>query len=147
MRSLGMLALGIFIGWITSYGLIHVHDWQNPANVFSAVISAAVAGAIFSFIQFLGGKALGDALFMYPLGLAYGALLNSLSYIGYAEKITLQRGLHLFAVVFASALLLLLLFHEPTRRRVRAFDYPPATADLKPDALPGRQSDPQQPQQ
>jgi hypothetical protein len=46
MQSLGMLALGTFIGWVVSYGLLQVTNWANPGNVFSAVISAAVAGVV-----------------------------------------------------------------------------------------------------
>jgi hypothetical protein len=114
MTALGMLTLGTFIGWITSYALIHVNDWARPGNVLSAVISAAVAGAVFTFIQYLGGTTLGNALFYYPVGLAYGALCNSLGYIaGYPNIAGLPNGtlqaLHILAFGMGSALLLALL--------------------------------------
>ena len=107
MQSLGMLALGTFIGWVVSYGLLQVTNWANPGNVFSAVISAAVAGGVFTFIQFLGGPNLGTALFMYPLGLAYGALCAALIWVG--QERTLVMILHILGFTVASALLLALL--------------------------------------
>jgi hypothetical protein len=121
MKSLGMLALGSFIGWITSYGLIHITDWANPGNVLSAVISAAVAGGVFTFIQFLDGKeALRNALFMYPLGLAYGALLNNFAYL--RDEVLVLQMLHVASVGLASLLLLGLIFSEPLRRMVCGWD-------------------------
>ncbi len=113
MQSLGMLALGTFIGCVVSYGLLQVTNWANPGNVFSAVISAAVAGGVFTFIQFLGGPSLGVALFMYPLGLAYGALCAALIWIG-QERVPIMI-LHILGFTVASALLLALLLSSDFR--------------------------------
>ena len=129
MKSLGMLALGTFIGWITSYALVHISNWENPGNVLSAVISAAVAGGVFTFIQFIDRTAaLHDALFMYPLGLAYGALLNSF-YVFPSEGLVWQV-LHVTAVFLASVLLLGLLTWEPLRRRIRGLDDAPGAPSV-----------------
>src|SRR3954468_23543227 len=108
MASLGMICLGAFIGWVTSYGLIKIQDWSKPGNVFSAVISAAVAGAVFTFIQFLGGDKIGNALFLYPFGLAYGAFANSFSWLSTQTKN--QQAVHILAFAIASIIILALMF-------------------------------------
>lgn len=122
MASLGMACLGAFIGWVVSYGLAHVTDWSNPGNVLSAVLSAAVAGGVFTFIQYLGGTKLGDALFLYPLGLAYGALSNSFHWL--SDKWYLQL-LHIAAFAFASLAILALMFSPELRARL------PQTVDVR----------------
>jgi hypothetical protein len=107
MISLGMFALGSFIGFIIAYGLTKITDWKNPANVFSAVISAAVAGGVFTFIQYLGGQSIGTALFLYPVGLAYGALCSNLRWVVEPNINRLIAFLHIAAFASASILLLL----------------------------------------
>ena len=110
MKTLGMLTLGIFIGWVVSYGLLQIHNWDRPANVYTAVISEAVSGGVFVFIQYLDkASSVGDALFMYPVGLAYGSLCNSLGSIGYSAE-TPMVWLHIAAFFLASGLLLAFVF-------------------------------------
>jgi hypothetical protein len=108
MIWLGMLMLGAFIGFIIAYGLQKITDWSQPGNVFSAIISAAVAGGIFTFIQFLGGEKLGTALFLYPVGLAYGALCNNLRWVTGPNINRTIASLHIAGFCIASILLLLL---------------------------------------
>ena len=116
MASLGMACLGAFIGWIVSYGLVRITDWSKPGNVLSGVISAAVAGGVFTFIQMLGGAELGEALFLYPLGLAYGAVLNSLGFL-HVDRPFL-RNLHIVAITVASLATLAVLFTPALRERL-----------------------------
>jgi hypothetical protein len=81
MLWLGMCALGIFIGSVITYGLRKTEDWSNPGNVFSSVVGAAVAGAIFTFIKYLGGDTRPEAVALYPVGLAYGMLCINLRWL------------------------------------------------------------------
>ena len=115
MIWLGMLTLGAFIGFIVTFGLQKITDWSNPGNVFSAVISAAVAGGVFTFIQFLGGDKLGVGLFVYPVGLAYGALCNNLRWVTDPNINKTIAFLHIVGFAIASILLLLLLLWPPLR--------------------------------
>ena len=116
MAHLGLICLGAFIGWVVSFGLIKVpsESWKKPATVFAAVISAAVAGGVFTFIKFMGGTKLGDALFLYPVGLAYGALVAGLIWLGEASNQN-QRWLHIGGVVGVGVLILVFLFTPPLR--------------------------------
>ena len=115
MIWLGMFTLGAFIGFIVAYGLQKITDWSNPGNVFSAIISAAVAGGVFTFIQFLGGEKLGTALFLYPVGLAYGALCNNLRWLTRPDINRSIATLHIVGFSVASILLLLLFLWPPFR--------------------------------
>jgi hypothetical protein len=116
MSSLGLLLLGAFIGTIVTYGLKHITDWTKPGAIFTAVISAAVAGGVYTFIQYLGGPKLGAALYFYPVGLAYGALCANMAWLtdrnSYKHPIAY---LHILGFVVASILLLLLLLYPPIR--------------------------------
>lgn len=115
MAWLGMLMLGSFIGFILAYGLKQITDWKKPANVFSAVTSAAVSGAVFTFIQFLGAEKLGQALFLYPVGLAYGALCANLRWVTDKDADRTIVFLHIIGFVIASFLLGALLLSERFR--------------------------------
>src|ERR1700730_3168658 len=108
MAWLGMFCLGAFIGFVTTFGLIKITDWSRPGNVLTSVISAAVAGGVFTFIQYLGGASLGSALFLYPVGLAYGALCTNLRWVTDPNATKWVAGLHIAAFAAASVALLLL---------------------------------------
>jgi hypothetical protein len=73
------------MGWVISYGIFHITNWDSPAAVFSAVTGAAESGGIFTFIQ-QSGVPTGYAIFFYPVGLAYGALCNGISH--YVKNLT-----------------------------------------------------------
>jgi hypothetical protein len=113
MGALGLLMLGAFIGWVICYGLFQTTNWDNSGKLISAVIAAAVSGAVFSFITWVQPN--GEAVYWYPVGLAYGALCNALGYVAFhaypdAERPT--RSTRIIAGVcigLASMLLLLLL--------------------------------------
>lgn len=109
MVAVGMLMLGAFMGYVIAYGLRQVTEWNKPANVFAAVTSAALSGAVLAFMQFAGGEKLGQGLFFYPVGLGYGALLPHLEWLTKGEKITGLGWLHIVAVAVATILLLMLL--------------------------------------
>jgi hypothetical protein len=115
MVSLGMFALGAFIGFVIAYGLTKITDWASPASVFSSVISAAVAGGVFTFIQYLGGQSIGTALFLYPVGLAYGALCSNLRWVVGPDINRSIAFLHIAAFAAASILLLLWFLYSPFR--------------------------------
>jgi hypothetical protein len=88
------------------------------------VVSAAVAGGIFTFIQKLNGDSPGVAPFVYPVGLAYGALCANIRWVTGDDVNWWIAGLHIGAFAFASVTLLLLflsarfrsLLPEPDRR-------------------------------
>ncbi|MHB8270462.1 hypothetical protein [Bradyrhizobium sp.] len=115
MVSLGMFALGAFIGFVIAYGLTKITDWTKPASVFSAIISAAVAGGVFTFIQYLGGTSIGTALFLYPVGLAYGALCSNLRWVTEQNINRFFALLHIAAFAAASVLLLAWFLYPPFR--------------------------------
>jgi hypothetical protein len=108
MAWLGMFCLGAFIGFVITYGLTKTTNWENPGNVFTSAISAAVAGGIFTFIEFLGGTSLGSALFLYPVGLAYGALCANIRWVTGNNVNWWIAGLHIGAFAAASVALSLL---------------------------------------
>ena len=116
MPSFGMFCLGAFIGYVTTFGLHKITDWSKPANVFSAVISAAVAGAVFTFIKSTGAQDSGTALYMYPVGLAYGALCTNLRWVTEPGAKPWVAILHVAAFAAASIALLLVFLYEPFRK-------------------------------
>jgi hypothetical protein len=115
MISLGMFMLGAFIGFVIAFGLTKITNWANPASVFSAIISAAVAGGVFTFIQFLGGTSIGTALYLYPVGLAYGALCSNLRWVTEQDINRFFASLHILAFAVASFLLLAWFLYPPFR--------------------------------
>jgi len=118
MAAIGMTALGAFIGWIIAYVLYRITNWGDPISVLSGVISAAVAGAVFTFIKYLDehGAPTAGAIYYYPVGLAYGAACNGLGWVAGSvdPKLTAPtfalRMLHIGVIAIASVLILILLF-------------------------------------
>lgn len=74
MKYFGLLTLGVFIGSIISIAVNKNTNWSNIHSYIWSIIGSALSGAVFSFIQYLGGLTLGDALFMYPIGLLVGLM-------------------------------------------------------------------------
>jgi hypothetical protein len=74
-----------------------------------------VSGAVFTFIQFLGADKLGEALFLYPVGLAYGALCANLRWVTDPDADKSIAYLHIAAFAVASLLLALLLLSDRFR--------------------------------
>jgi hypothetical protein len=120
MDALGMLALGLFIGSVVTIGIQATRDWSNLAKVLSTIFSAALAGTVFTFIEFLGGSKLGNALFYYPVGLLLGlmwgyaraALANVQAEHGNARTL---GWLHL-AGLFGCTLVVIALLFSPSLR-------------------------------
>jgi len=118
MAAIGMTALGAFIGWVIAYVLYRITNWGDPISVLSGVISAAVAGAVFTFIKYVDehGAPVAGAIYYYPVGLAYGAVCNGLGWVAGSVDATLKwptillRAFHILAVVLVSVLILILLF-------------------------------------
>jgi uncharacterized membrane protein YeaQ/YmgE (transglycosylase-associated protein family) len=119
MAAIGMITLGAFIGWVIAYVLYRITDWGQPVNVLSGVISAAVAGTVFAFIKYLDeqGASAAEAIYYYPVGLAYGALVNGLGWVAgpvdpalKTVTILLRLG-HMLAVLLISVLILVLLVY------------------------------------
>jgi hypothetical protein len=72
MAQLGMLALGAFIGGILCLGLPVTQSVGTDEFIKLAgfVITSALTGPVFTWVGKLGGiQQLGDALFVYPIGL------------------------------------------------------------------------------
>lgn len=74
MSYYGLLALGIFIGAVITISIQKNTNWKNTGSFIMTVIGAISTGGIFTLIEFLGGNELGDALFMYPIGLLLGLM-------------------------------------------------------------------------
>jgi hypothetical protein len=72
MGTLGMTALGVFIGAVITIGIRQIKDWSKLRQLLTTLISAALAGAAFTFIQYVGESGLGTAIFFYPVGLVLG---------------------------------------------------------------------------
>jgi len=115
MDFLGMLALGLFVGTIISLGIYNtkVDAWQKLGTMLSVTLGAAFGGTVFIFLEALGGKTLGAARFMYPVGLILGMMWV---YIRWAEEqmesgtpLEKKLGLgHLVLVLFITAVVLVI---------------------------------------
>lgn len=117
MNYLGMLALGIFVGTIITVGVINTKDWTKIHGLLVTLLGAALSGAVFGFIEYLGGQSLGDALFNYPVGLLLGMMW---AYVWVAarhirEGHRLLGWLHIAGVVIVTLLALLILFSPEFR--------------------------------
>lgn len=109
MLWLGMCALGAFVGYVVTFGLVRITDWSKPLNVISGILSAVVGGSIFLFIERMGGDH--SALALYPIGLAYGALCTNMPWVAGQLTTPLQKAfaiLHVAAFGVATAFLFLL---------------------------------------
>lgn len=118
MLWLGMCSLGVFIGCVITYGLTKITDWSKPGNVFSAIISSAIAGGVFTFIKFLDKN--GTAVSLYPVGLAYGMLCINLRWVTDQDRgwfILALKIAHVVAFIVAS-ILLLFIFLWPDFRNI-----------------------------
>jgi hypothetical protein len=137
MRWLGMFCLGGFMGFVICFGLTQITDWSNPGTIFSAVVSTAIAGGTFTFIQWLNGDTPGVAPFFYPVGLAYGALCANIRWVTGDDINWWIAGLHIGAFAFASVALLLLFVCPPFRKVLpepdlaQVFRAPAATEEKK----------------
>jgi hypothetical protein len=131
---LGLCALGIFIGYIVTFGLrkITLEAWQNPSAVFSAILPAALGGGLFAFLDFLhkSNEHLGQAVYLYPVGLAYGAICANLIWLttlNWEEKSKARLGyLFIFAFTVATLLLLAIFLYPPFREPLLALDRLPS---------------------
>ncbi|WP_445372051.1 hypothetical protein ACH518_04700 [Methylomonas sp. HW2-6] len=120
MKYVGLLALGIFVGTIIAICVQKTaSDFADLAKIITAILSAALSGVVFSFIEKFMKTPLGDALFMYPIGLAYSLLF---AYAGTAMDNIKQDGglqflgcLHVLAMAIGTLLVLLFLFSKRFR--------------------------------
>lgn len=114
LSYVGLLTLGIFVSTLVGIGVRRTTNWSDAGKVVGALLGAALSGSVFTFIQTAYGAPLGEAVFMYPVGLAYG-----LSWL-FADEITRNissdnRGrqiagcLHLLGIVLGTVFVLLLL--------------------------------------
>jgi len=115
MAAVGMLMLGAFIVFVIAYSFGETKDWTKPVSIISGAISAAVAGGVFTFIKFVGGVELGNALFYYPLGLAWGALCTNLRWVAGQNVKGTFAYLNIIATVVATVFIVLLLFSKDFR--------------------------------
>ncbi|HEX6374345.1 MAG TPA: hypothetical protein VFZ91_01360 [Allosphingosinicella sp.] len=115
MAALGLLILGAFVGYIILHGLRKITDWGNPVATINGVLSAAVAGGLFTLISESTQSQIGEDIYFYPVGLGYGALCRGLEWVG-DGNINFVKGLHLAAFGLASLLVLLLMFYLPARQ-------------------------------
>lgn len=111
MPTFGMLALGVFMGSIITFGIRGTTDWKNLEKTLGILISVAFSGGLFAFftmVQKLGGNLPGDALFMYPVGLVLGT--------GWVQAIAIpdlvgseKRGVQLLGWLHAAGLVIITL--------------------------------------
>ena len=115
MKYFGLLTLGVFIGSIISIAVKKNTNWSNVQSYIWSIIGAACSGAVFTFIQYLGGLSLGDAIFMYPIGLLIGLMWilsgNAIENLKSENRsIRLFAILHIVGVLIFSILVLMILF-------------------------------------
>jgi WD40 repeat protein len=80
MAHIAMLALGGFIGTIITVALMKTQNWSDSAKVVTALISSALSGVVFTFIEKVLGTSLGEAIFWYPVGLLIGLMCVYMEY-------------------------------------------------------------------
>jgi len=120
MAAIGLLILGAFVGYIILHGLFKITDWKNPIATLNGVLSAAVAGGLFTLISHLAQSQAGDshvdrAIYFYPVGLGYGGLCRGLEWVGQGNM-SVVKVLHLIAFALASLMVLALIFYPPVRQ-------------------------------
>jgi hypothetical protein len=76
MANLCMILQGVFVGGVLSLGFpttttLGVADYTK---VVGFVLVSAFTGPVFTYVGYLGGAKLGDALLVYPLGLTLAVL-------------------------------------------------------------------------
>lgn len=115
MATFAFLTLGLFIGLVVSYGLLHITDWTGWAAALSGAISAAVAGGIFAMLDVSAGKSGGDkdgARYAYPMGLLLGLLWV---FIHYAHK---HKTMYFIGGTTATLIVLAILFVPSVRKKL-----------------------------
>lgn len=120
MSYLGLLALGVFVGTLLCIAVRRTTDWSDAVKVAVAIIGAALSGTVLIFIEDEMRVTSGDAIFMYPVGLAWSLLWL---YADQAiENVRSDNGnqrivgwLHVGAMVLGTVLMLLLLLSEDAR--------------------------------
>lgn len=123
MNYLGLLALGVFVGTLLCIAVRKTTDWSDAVKVAVAIIGAALSGTVLIFIEDKMGVTSGDAIFMYPVGLAWSLLWL---YADQAiENVRSDNGnqrivgwLHVGAMALGTVLMLLLLLSEDARKRL-----------------------------
>jgi len=120
---IGMFCLGAFVAGIMNYGLSKINDSDTFIKVCGSIVGAVFGGVIFIFIQYIDhqpgnktGKALGDAIYMYPVGLLMSLLwlqvLNSIrNWIPAQKGQTLIAWMHfIFVAALTIGIVVVLLF-------------------------------------
>ena len=123
MRYLGLLTLGIFVGTLLGIAVRMTTNWSDAVKVIAGIISVALSGVVFTFIQRMWGHDLGPALYMYPVGLAYSLVWlfadQAISNVKSDNlNLTLVGWLHIAGMVLATVLVLLFLLSDNFRRRL-----------------------------
>lgn len=115
MATVSFLSLGLFVGLVISFALLHITDWTNWAAVLSGAFSAAAAGAIFVFLELADlGKSgsSNNAKYAYPMGLLLALLWV---FIHYAHK---HKTMYFIGGSTATLIVLAILFVPSVRRRL-----------------------------
>ncbi len=120
MRYLGLLMLGVFVGTLLCVAVRKTTNWSDSVKVVVALIGAALSGVVLIFIDKLPGIAAGEAVFMYPVGLAWSLLWlyadQAIENVKSADPNQKLVGrLHLAGMGVGTALVLLLLLSESFR--------------------------------
>lgn len=112
MEHISLYALGIFVGSIISYSIIQVKNWDKIISIVSGLLSAAVSGAIFIFIDGdLKSSDHSGSIYFYPIGLA-----NSLVWVfTYFSKNDSYKPYFLIGVALVTAFALSLIFSPYVR--------------------------------
>lgn len=120
MGHLGLLALGVFVGTLLCIAVRRTTNWSDPVKVVVSLLGAALSGVVFTFIEKMMGDSLGQALYMYPVGLAWSLLwlyadqaLDNIKSTDSSLKIV--GFLHLLGMIIGTTLVLLLLLSKPFR--------------------------------
>ena len=121
MGYLGMLALGAFVGSLVCIAIRKMINWKDPVKVLTALLSAALAGSAFTFIQkTFGTDPNQGAIYMYPVGLLWSLTWlyadQAVEHISSAQHSKKVIGwLHVAGIILSTALVLLLLLSESFR--------------------------------
>jgi len=120
MSYVGLLALGIFVGTLLCIAVRKTTNWSDAVKVIIALLGAALSGTVFTFIDKILGSTLGNAVFMYPVGLAWSLLwLFAEQAIGNVRdpniNLRIVGWLHIIGMVVATVLVLMLLLWDGFR--------------------------------
>ncbi len=115
MATVGFLSLGLFVGLVISFSLLHLTDWANWAAILSGAFSAVAAGGIFVFVELVESGKSGssnNARYAYPMGLLLALLWV---FIHYAHK---HKTMYFIGGSAATLLVLAILFVPSIRSRL-----------------------------